>query len=91
MINEQLKRFTPNPLLVVIQAEPKDLGLPTEAYIEVQEVHDVRFICTFFDFLVILSYMFLRMYNFVYNILTTGISCRIMSFLLHLFPVLKKS
>ncbi|VDN50888.1 unnamed protein product [Dracunculus medinensis] len=40
VINEQLKRFTPNPLLVVIQAEPKDLGLPTEAYIEVQEVHD---------------------------------------------------
>ncbi|KAI6241434.1 26S proteasome non-ATPase regulatory subunit 7 [Aphelenchoides fujianensis] len=39
-INEQLKRFTPNPVLVVIQALPKDLGLPTEAYIEVQEVHD---------------------------------------------------
>ena len=40
-INEQLKRFTPNPVLVIIEAEPKDLGLPTEAYIEVQEVHDV--------------------------------------------------
>ncbi|KAK0426264.1 hypothetical protein QR680_009613 [Steinernema hermaphroditum] len=39
-INEQLKRFTPNPVLVIIEAEPKDLGLPTEAYIEVQEVHD---------------------------------------------------
>lgn len=41
VINEQLKRFTSNPVLVVIQAEPKDLGLPTEAYVEVQEVHDV--------------------------------------------------
>ncbi|CAG9535920.1 unnamed protein product [Cercopithifilaria johnstoni] len=40
VINEQLKRFTSNPVLVVIQAEPKDLGLPTEAYVEVQEVHD---------------------------------------------------
>jgi 26S proteasome regulatory subunit N8 len=39
-INDQLKRFTPNPVLVIIEAEPKDLGLPTEAYIEVQEVHD---------------------------------------------------
>jgi 26S proteasome regulatory subunit N8 len=39
-INEQLKRFCPNPVLVIIQAVPKDLGLPTEAYIEVQEVHD---------------------------------------------------
>lgn len=41
IINEQLKRFTQDPVLVIIQAEPKDLGLPTEAYIEVQEVHDV--------------------------------------------------
>lgn len=39
-INEQLKRFTPNPVLVIIEAEPKDIGLPTEAYVEVQEVHD---------------------------------------------------
>lgn len=39
-INEQLKRFTPNPVLVIIEAEPKELGLPTEAYVEVQEVHD---------------------------------------------------
>ncbi|KAI6182903.1 Mov34/MPN/PAD-1 family protein [Aphelenchoides bicaudatus] len=37
VINEQLKRFMPNPVLIVIQAVPKNLGLPTEAYIEVQE------------------------------------------------------
>lgn len=40
LINAELKRFTPNPVLVIIQAEPKDIGLPTDAYIEVQEVHD---------------------------------------------------
>lgn len=55
-INEQLKRFTQNPVLVIIEAEPKDLGLPTEAYIEVQEVHDVSFIFTYFPNL----YIFLR-------------------------------
>lgn len=29
-------------VLVVIDAKPKDLGLPTEAYIAIEEVHDVR-------------------------------------------------
>ena len=29
-------------VLVIIDAKPKDLGLPTEAYIAVEEVHDVR-------------------------------------------------
>ena len=28
-------------VLVIIDAKPKDLGLPTEAYIAVEEVHDV--------------------------------------------------
>lgn len=42
-INEHLKKFTPNPVLVIIEAEPQHNGLPTEAYIEVQEVHDVGF------------------------------------------------
>lgn len=39
-INNLFKKFTPNPVLVVIQAEHRELGLPTDAYIEVQEVHD---------------------------------------------------
>lgn len=39
-INELLKKYCANPVLVIIQAVPKDLGLPTEAYVEVQEVHD---------------------------------------------------
>lgn len=28
-------------MLVIIDVKPKDLGLPTEAYISVEEVHDV--------------------------------------------------
>uniref|UniRef100_A0A1I7ZWL6 26S proteasome non-ATPase regulatory subunit 7 n=1 Tax=Steinernema glaseri TaxID=37863 RepID=A0A1I7ZWL6_9BILA len=40
LINEQIATVAKNPVLVIIEAEPKDLGLPTEAYIEVQEVHD---------------------------------------------------
>lgn len=28
-------------ILVIIDAKPKTLGLPTEAYIAVEEVHDV--------------------------------------------------
>jgi len=38
-INEQMKKFTPNPVLVIIQAVPKS-GAPIEAYIEMEEVHD---------------------------------------------------
>jgi hypothetical protein len=38
-----IKRFVPKPVLVVIQAAPTELGgrLPTKAYIEVEEVHNV--------------------------------------------------
>lgn len=39
-INEMIKRYNPNSVLVVIDAKPKDLGLPTEAYVSVEEVHD---------------------------------------------------
>jgi len=39
-INELIRRFNPNSVLVVIDAKPKDLGLPTEAYIAIEEVHD---------------------------------------------------
>jgi hypothetical protein len=35
-------------VLVIIDAKPKDLGLPTEAYIAVEEVHDVRFYSEFY-------------------------------------------
>jgi len=39
-INELIRRFNPNSVLVIIDAKPKDIGLPTEAYIAVEEVHD---------------------------------------------------
>ena len=39
-INELVRRYCPNSVLVIIDAKPKDLGLPTEAYIAVEEVHD---------------------------------------------------
>ncbi|KAH9502999.1 proteasome regulatory particle subunit [Bulinus truncatus] len=39
-INELVRRYNPNSVLVVIDAKPKELGLPTEAYISVEEVHD---------------------------------------------------
>lgn len=37
-----IRRYSPNSVLVIIDAKPKDLGLPTEAYQAVEEVHDVR-------------------------------------------------
>ena len=44
-------------MLVIIDAEPKDhnIGLPTEAYIAVEEVHDVSIIC-----LLLFSYIILN-------------------------------
>lgn len=39
-INELIRRFNPNSVLVVIDAKPKALGLPTEAYIAIEDVHD---------------------------------------------------
>ncbi|KJE90596.1 proteasome 26S non-ATPase subunit 7 [Capsaspora owczarzaki ATCC 30864] len=38
-INELLQRFVPHPLLVIIDVEPKELGLPTSAYMTVEEIH----------------------------------------------------
>ncbi|ELK29704.1 26S proteasome non-ATPase regulatory subunit 7 [Myotis davidii] len=39
-INELMKRYCPNSVLVITDVKPKGLGLPTEAYISVEEVHD---------------------------------------------------
>lgn len=39
-VNELIRRYCPNSALVIIDAKPKDLGLPTEAYIAVEEVHE---------------------------------------------------
>lgn len=40
IINELIRKYCPNSILVIIDAKPKTLGLPTEAYIAVEEVHD---------------------------------------------------
>ncbi|KAL8380970.1 hypothetical protein RB595_005324 [Gaeumannomyces hyphopodioides] len=39
-INELLKRYTPNPLLVIIDVQPKEAGVPTDAYFAVDEIKD---------------------------------------------------
>lgn len=39
-INELVRRYCPSSVLVIIDAKPRDLGLPTEAYHAVEEVHD---------------------------------------------------
>nr|CAG4644092.1 EOG090X08WI [Lepidurus arcticus] len=39
-VNELIRRYCPNSVLVVVDAEPRDMGLPTEAYRAVEEVHD---------------------------------------------------
>lgn len=41
-INELFKRYTPNPLLVIIDVQPKESGVPTDAYFAVEEIKDVR-------------------------------------------------
>ncbi|BFZ61105.1 proteasome regulatory particle subunit [Saitoella coloradoensis] len=38
-INEVFKKYTPNPVLVVIDVQPK-VGLPTESYFSVDEIRD---------------------------------------------------
>ena len=40
IINELVKKYVPNSVLVIIDAKPTNLGLPTEAYYSVEEVHD---------------------------------------------------
>ncbi|KAJ1725573.1 proteasome regulatory particle subunit [Coemansia erecta] len=39
-INELFKRYTENPVLVVIDVQPKAIGLPTDAYFAIEEIHD---------------------------------------------------
>lgn len=36
-----MRQYCSNSILVIIDAEPRDMGLPTEAYHAVEEVHDV--------------------------------------------------
>lgn len=49
-INDLIKRYCNNSVLIIIDAKPKDLGLPTEAYQAVEEVHDVSTFLFFYQF-----------------------------------------
>jgi len=40
IVNDLVSRYCPNSVLVIIDAKPKELGLPTEAYVAIEEVHD---------------------------------------------------
>lgn len=37
-INELFKRYTPNPLLLIVDVRPKDVGIPTDAYFAIDEI-----------------------------------------------------
>ena len=39
-INDLFKRYTPNPLLVIINVQPIEVGIPTDAYFAVEEIKD---------------------------------------------------
>ncbi|ORY06700.1 Mov34-domain-containing protein [Basidiobolus meristosporus CBS 931.73] len=39
-VNELFKRYTPNPVLVIVDVKPKDIGIPTDAYFAIEEIHD---------------------------------------------------
>ncbi|CEI70018.1 26S proteasome regulatory subunit rpn-8 [Fusarium venenatum] len=39
-INELFKRYTPNPLLVIVDVQPKESGVPTDAYFAIDEIKD---------------------------------------------------
>src|SRR6218665_1348462 len=39
-INDLVRRYCSNSVLVIIDAKPRDVGFPTEAYFAVEEVHD---------------------------------------------------
>lgn len=43
-INELFKKYTPNPLLVIVDVQPKEVGVPTDAYFAVDEIKDVRYL-----------------------------------------------
>lgn len=40
-INELIRNYTSNPVFVIIDVQMKEVGIPTKAYISVQEVLEV--------------------------------------------------
>jgi 26S proteasome regulatory subunit N8 len=43
-INELFKRYTPNPVLVIVDVKPNDEEIPTDAYFAIEEIKDVSFL-----------------------------------------------
>jgi 26S proteasome regulatory subunit N8 len=41
-IHELFKRYLPNPVYVIIDVKPKDVGIPTDAFISIEEVQDEK-------------------------------------------------
>ncbi|KAJ1665556.1 proteasome regulatory particle subunit [Coemansia sp. RSA 1813] len=39
-ISELFKRYSTNPVLVVVDVQSKDIGIPTNAYFSVEDIHD---------------------------------------------------
>ncbi|KAG0171488.1 proteasome regulatory particle subunit [Apophysomyces sp. BC1034] len=39
-INELFKRYTPHPVLVIVDVKPKDVEIPTDAYFAIEEIKD---------------------------------------------------
>lgn len=39
-INELFKKYTSDPLLLIVDVQPKDVGIPTDAYLAVEEIKD---------------------------------------------------
>ncbi|KAJ2549011.1 proteasome regulatory particle subunit [Coemansia sp. RSA 1933] len=39
-ISELFKRYAANPVLVVVDVQPKEIGIPTNAYFSVEDIHD---------------------------------------------------
>jgi 26S proteasome regulatory subunit N8 len=50
-INELFKKYTPNPLLVIVDVQPKEVGVPTDAYFAVDEIKDVS-LCQYENYVV---------------------------------------
>ncbi len=40
LINDLIRKYCSHAVLVIVDAKPKNIGLPTEAYAGVEEVHD---------------------------------------------------
>lgn len=41
-INELFRQYCPNPVFLIIDVQLKEVGLPTKAYVSIEEVLEVR-------------------------------------------------